>query len=303
LREKIVAISVGFPGVVRALKHGRDLKLWDLVVLSEQPVHIPRADAYILGAWHKSYSQLLKELPENSRIGILWTSSAGEMDLEQVEISYLAKIIDNERIDCVLFSTEALANSFKKGVFFPYPIVIRIPLTKKQEKQEIITLFCPPTFKKNVLNQLLAVKELQKTREIKLHTNLLPYKKIMKWLGLNFELHNWLPEKEYYSLLSRSKCNLGVSWAESFNYQVLEAALCNTFSVVSPSVWWYPEKDLMVLNPNNPLEILQKMLECIKKNESCSIGSLLEKALPIVKNNNSKLKKVLEQWLGYRNPY
>lgn len=295
---KIIAISVNFPGIVKALKSGTDLGMWDLIVLDEKPAKIPKADVYILGAWHPAYSQLLNKLPKDSKIAVLWASSTGEMDLEPIEVENLAKIMENKRIDHVLFSTKALAESFEKGIFFPYPITAKCPLFKGDtEKEDIITLLCPPTMKKNILNQLIAVKLLQKMKKMELHTNLKPYEKVMGWLGLNFKMHGWLPEEDYYLLLSQSKCNLGASWAESFNYQVLEAALCNTFSVVSNAVWWYPDKDLIVSNPNNPYEILEKMFKCIEKNEKKSIGELLEKVLPLIKNNNSVLRKTLRQKL------
>lgn len=308
MRTKIHAISVNFPGVVKSLKHGVDLGLWDLTVIGEGPIQIPKADAYILGAWHDCYFQLLNRLPEKSRVAVLWASSAGEMDLEPIEVLSLTRLLEIKRVDCIFFSTHALADSFEKGVYFPYPIHLTVPLCRKAAKKEdIITLFCPPTLKKNIFNQLLAVKAIQKHfkglgRKMELHTNLKSYEIVMGWLGLDFKMHGWLPENDYFSMLSRAKCNLGVSWAESFNYQVLEAALCNTFSVVSSAVWWYPEKSLVVANPNEPKNISEKILECIEKSESTQITGLLKQTVEMAKKRNADLNRTLKSWLGWRNP-
>ena len=89
---KIVGLSVPFPGARKPLEEGAKLGWWDFILLGGSRVEIPPAEVYILAAWHPLYNQLIG-LCSGARLGVLWTSSGGEMDLEPVETSYLNGIL------------------------------------------------------------------------------------------------------------------------------------------------------------------------------------------------------------------
>ena len=248
-----------FPGVSAVLENGEKLGLWRFVRLGGSRVVIPPADIYLFGAWHPGYQHLLGL---GGRLGVLHTSSIGEMDFTPVEWGYLDGVLLDPRIEFVWFGDPALARLFpQKGFYAPYPLACLEPLD--MEKQDIITLFCPGGPKKNLANQLAAVALVQREMALTLHTNLGEYERVMRALGVKYVLHPWLPRADYHRLLASARVNLAISWSETFNYQVAEAAFLGVPSAVSPAVEWMPEH-CKVLNPNSPEEIAKKALALVR---------------------------------------
>lgn len=254
----IALLSLPYPGVCKIAQHGADLGLWQFIKI-EGSFDIPPADVYLLGAWSNFYEQFLPHL--NGRVGIIWTSSVGEVGFEPLEIGYLHTILNNPKIEFILFGDQSLAGIFKeKGIYIPYPIAGEL-VAKDIPKEDIITLFCPSGHKKSIANQLAAVSLLQQERDIILHTNITGhYRDLLLLFGVKHQLYGWLPDDDYYKLLAAAKVNLSVSFAETFSYQTAECCQLGTPSVVSPTITWYKPKSLVVSNPNNPLEIKNKIL-------------------------------------------
>lgn len=252
----IVALSANFPGVMAVLEHGERLGLWHLVRLGGSRLEIPPADVYLLGAFHPAYVDLLPAL--RGRVGILWTSSGGEMGLEPVEQEYLTAIVNDARIDFVWFGDECLAAVVEKGFYAPYPVLYQEG--PPVEKTETMTLLGPATAKKNHLNQFLAAALVQRARPLLLHTNVPA--PVLPLPGLQAVNHAWLDPAEYTKLIAQSQVNLCVSWAETFSYQVAETAMAGTPSVVSPAVFWAPWA-YQVANPNDPFQIVDKILQVL----------------------------------------
>jgi hypothetical protein len=247
----ICAVSLPFPGVIRVLEEGVKFNLWDLVTLDRELVRIPQADVYILGAYHRAYDQIVEQL--SGKICVLWTSSSGEVNLEPVEQVLLKQVVEDDRIDSIWFGDLGLASVIDKGFCAPYPIVYEE--FEIQEKDNIVTLFQPMTLKKNLYTQLCAIKLLQQDHDLTLHTNV-----DLEKLSLPFELnavqHGWLERSTLSEIIARSKLNFGVSFAETFGYNIAEATMLGCVSVVSPAISWAP-LDCQVSYANSAIYIAQ----------------------------------------------
>ncbi|MBA7689801.1 hypothetical protein ES703_98312 [subsurface metagenome] len=261
--SSICGITVAFPGAKRPLEEGKKLGFWDLVIIDESGIKIPPADIYIFGAWHPAYEQIIGLAPD-SKIGVLWTSSPGEMDFVSVEQEYLRKILNDPRIDFVWFGHPVFGRLYpEKGFYAPYPIKVEGVKKPNVRKENIITLMCPADPKKNILNQLLAVKMIYEETDIVLHTNVAGYDYLLNPHmigGLDCVRHSWLPDEDYHKLLTKARLNLACSWAETFNYNVAEAALMGTISIVSPTI---PIPGIICKDVSNPVYIVEKIKECI----------------------------------------
>ena len=284
--SKIVGLSVGFPGAKRPLEEGAKLGLWDFVLLEGERVKIPPADVYIFAAYHPVYERLFTLGGKNV---ILWTSSSGEMDMEPIEQQFLDRLLKDPRVSSIWFGDQSLALAYpEKGFYAPYPLnPIEVKLIIA--KHDIITLFCPAGPKKNILNQLVAVKLAQREMHLTLHTNIRGYDGIIS--ELDCVRHDWLPEGEYQSLLAKSKVNLAVSWCETFSYQVAEAALCRTCSLVSETI---PVPGMVITNPNNPAFIAQGIIEVAQR--ATELGEMASrKVMEFAKARNEELKEILKR--------
>jgi len=265
--------------------------MWEFVLLTGGRISIPNADIYILAAWHSAYEQLLGL---GGRTGVLWTSSGGEMDFEPIEQEYLRRVREDPRISFIWFGDLSLAKIYpEKGFYAPYPMDVDEVNPPDVEKKDIATLFCPTGPKKNILNQLLAMKLVQRERKLTLHTNVqvnVPGVAGYHVEGLEVEVHSWLGEAEYHRLLASAKVNLACSWAETFNYNVAEAALLGTTSVTSPTI---SIPGIMAINPNSPAAIAKKILECEAKNLK-----IQDFVRPHLETQNQECKRILGERLS-----
>jgi len=288
--HKTVFLSVPFPGAKRPGEEGAKLGLWDFILLGGSRVTIPEAKTYILAAWHSAYEPLLG-LATESKLGILWSSSGGEMDFEPIEQEYLLRIREDPRVSFIWFGDTSLAQLYpEKGFYAPYPFDVNKVVDPHVEKKDIATLFCPTGPKKNILNQLLAMKLVQKERKLTLHTNVHGYDAIFK--DLDCVRHEWLPDVEYRSLLACAKVNLACSWCETFNYNVAEAALLGTISVISSTI---PIPGLRVLEVNNPIYIAEKILAGL---EDYPMEGILSSIRVQLKLRNQECKRILTERLS-----
>lgn len=282
---KIIGLSIPFPGARRPLEEGAKLGLWEFVLLQGERVKIPPADVYIFAAYHPIYERLFTLGGKNV---ILWTSSAGEMDMEPIEQQFLDRLLKDPRVSTIWFGDQSLALAYpEKGFYAPYPLACDIP--PEVEKQDIITLFCPAGPKKNILNQLLAAKLVQREMHLTLHTNIRGYDGIIS--ELDCVRHDWLPDGEYQRLLAQSKVNLAISWCETFNYQVAEAALCGTCSLVSETI---PVPGMVITNPNNPALIAQGIIEVAQK--ATELGQdASQRVRQFAQYKNEELKEIIKR--------
>ena len=237
------------------------------------------------------YGALLKRLP--GKIVVLWTSSVGEMDFTPIEQTYLRILLGDDKINAIWFGDPSLAEVYpEKGFYAPYPFYTEGISPLEVKKEDIATLFCPAGPKKNILNQLLATRIVQRNRKLVLHTNIQGYDEYLK--ELDCVRHEWLPEVEYRKLVASAKVNLACSWAETFNYQVAEAGLLGTVSVISSTV---PLPGLGVENPNDPTEIADSIEEVLGSPYSKGVSDSLRTTLGY---RNLEAKKVISDLIRFR---
>ena len=202
----------------------------------------------------------------------------------------LTKMHEDRTIDFLLFTIESLAAAFN-GTYLPHPVNIIEP--PEIERKNIISFFCPPTDKKAILPQLIAVKLFQKNHpEYTLHTNLVAYQQVMGWLDINHNLHSWLEQDKFYEIISKSKFALQCSFSESFNYFVSDCLMCNTPVITSKEIDWNPIKNLVV-DKIDPIQIKDKMeyIAELHPNTDYIDIKLWKKG---INQKNQKIKKILD---------
>lgn len=291
MSKNIVALTVPFPGAKRPLEEGAKMGWWDLVMIDGQSVPVPDANNYILGAWHPVYNELVDYLVTRGKVCVMWTSSVGEVDFTPEEQEYLPSLVRDPRVDRLWFGDSSLARIYpEKGFFAWYPLAIgdlHLP-EPVADKHDIFTLFCPTGPKKNILAQLVAVRIVQQYYpQMVLHTNVRGY----DWLidQMNVVRHDWLPDDDYRQLIGRSRLNLAVSYCETFNYQVAEAALLGTPSLISPTV---PLPGIEVCDPSDAQEISYQIFEFLK--DGTRSGKFREDLILLSGTRNCETRDMLE---------
>jgi len=268
----IKTISLPFPGVEAFCKNLSAVAGTEHFTLGKDEIKLSSDSIIIFGAWHPIYETLLNKIPNKK--GVLWTSSAGEMEMTPngVEILYLNEIfnlLNKGDLDFIIFTDLKLFEVYKqdKIYYLPAPMDLNSAVfpVKPKEDREGISLLTPVKLTKNLFNNLLAVKLIQKEFDIKLYTNLKPYEPIIKSLGLKYQIFDWLPREEYFKIISKMQVNLAVSWCgEYWNYQVMEAGLKGIPSIVSVGATYYPFESLKVGNPDDPVEIADRIRYVLK---------------------------------------
>lgn len=266
----IYLTSKKYPGVSKYGEQGEAVGLWKVKYIEDQLRDIEGTtnwgylkDINILivspyGIVSESTIKYIKNTYP-CKIGYLWHSSAGEVELarevEINELSNLVKMFEDKTIDFLCFTTKSLAEAFN-GIYLPHPV--KILEQPKIKKEKIISFFCPPTSKKAIFPQLIAVKLFQKNHpDFILHTNLKSYIHVLDRLKINYQLHNWLEKDKFYEILEKSKFALQCSFSESFNYFVADCLMCNTPVITSKEIDWNPMK--YFVEKIDPLEIMDKM--------------------------------------------
>lgn len=297
--KKITAITAPFPGAKRPLQEGAKLGWWEYVELGgdrRDPVEIPLSDIYIFGAWHPGYDRLINDLRiyKEKQIIVMWTSSVGEVDLCPPEQYYLPMLLKGDVIDKIWFGDIGFNRAYPEKSFYArYPLCVdHVIRPHFWDKRDTITLMCPSTSKKNILAQLLAVKLLQDSGvEFVLETNIEGYDWVLK--DINHRRHSWLEQSQYNKVLGDAKVNLAVSHCETFNYQVAEAALLGTPSVISPVI---PLTGNPVKNTGSVLEIATQ-IEKVFTNPVVYAKQAWEGIIGESLARNNQTRKVLEKEL------
>lgn len=265
-------ITVGFPGVRRWLENGAAEGLWGLTLLEDQQrAEVPPAEAYGVGAWHMAYVPVYEQVRSMGvPFGVAWSSSPQESDTNrgQIELLYLLALTSKPkdptmpmtpstgptpRPDWWACLDQNLAAVLPNAIHLPGPI--HLETLPDRTKEDWIGFFVPPTEKKAIFSQLLAVRAFQRTHpSCRLQTNLAPYQQVMDWLGLNYTLHPWLPRDEYLEVVGKCRVVLHASIAEAFGYGAVDALMAGTPVMGSPTLPWLPPQ-WCVVNPNDPTGI------------------------------------------------
>jgi hypothetical protein len=279
-------------GLASVFTHGEGLGLWEYMSLPNPEIYqqLKECESLILGGWDPTYKHLLQKTSQ--RRMVWWASSLGEIWLEPVELTFLQQILATPEVDLIIFGDPEAAEAFQteRTLHLPYPVDLqRFQTYQSSSEKDGICIFGPSTLKKNLLNMLAAVKLIQKEQPITLHLNKPDAAKLAEWLGVRHQYHPWLPEAEYYSLLVKMKVSLQASYAESWGYSSLEAALLGTVPVTSRTVRWNVPV-LTVNNVNSPASIAEKINLAL----DYPIRLLQEKIRSLAIQNNTALKRWIE---------
>lgn len=292
-----VAISAPFPGVSRVLEEGEKLGLWRFIRLGDDPeVRLPEADCFLLGAWHPDYPELVKLLPPGARVGVLWTSSMGEMGFEPSEIAALSGLLNNPKVEFIWCGDPAVGALRPPKTFYaPYPLVVEDHRRRDLPKRDAMTLFCPATLKKNLHNQVLAAALVQRESGLVLYTNVPLDNNLVEMLQIRVVRYSWLPRGQYHEVLQAAKLNFAVSFAETLNYQCAESVMLGTPSVVSPTIPFLATQGISkVTNPNDPVEIARVALGLVS-NLAEAAELQLECLQDYARTANARLRDELTQ--------
>ncbi len=251
--KPVCAVTVPYPGVLEWLRHGHAVGLWDLRVLDGRDLEVPPCEWVLLGAWHPSYQAIVDAVHANGgRVAVAWSSSATEMDNALVEVHATQRLVRDGAIDAWLCLNLDLVAHFPDAMWLPAPVALED--APPSQPRSGVGFYAPATPKKNALTQLLAVRDLQRTRKAVLHTNLHPYRDVMLGYGMDFVLEEWVDRPAHLARLARREACLAASHAESFCYGAADACMAGTPVVGSPTIEWLPP-DWQVTNPNSPNDV------------------------------------------------
>jgi hypothetical protein len=191
----------------------------------------PYGDNIIFAGFGPLISRVVKELSKTGvRPSVMWCSTLSQAEVTQGEVEMLTiliNLLNSGKIKHLMAHRrifESLGYFIKQAVLFPHPIDLKIFDPVKKQKLEGINfdLFCRPRLGKNILTQTLACKMSGLDAKLHINFDLGRYKQIVQTIGQKIVFHSWLPEAEYYGLISGMDMSLQVTFGESFNYAVAE---------------------------------------------------------------------------------
>ena len=251
--DEIVAICPKeFPGVTAVFRDGEKLGLWKFYELHKP---FPKeAKLFILGAWHPYYRMLFPDL--KGKKTILITSTPAQLEMGVVDMEFLRLIQEfknRDVIDDILCGSLALAE-WLDAKYFPYPIWLSPDKAFNSIEEKVpncVGLFLPYHYRKNIFNQIIALKLLQKRiPTLEVFTNLNPY-----YLPSFCKFVGWRYRAEYLQLLRTVQVFLHVTWTESLAYGVIDALREGTLPLVSTQVQGFLGSSFFVPDSDNPDEI------------------------------------------------
>lgn len=284
-----------FVGVSSVFMHLSSIGLADFVSLEELNLEIVnKYDLIIFGAWDNLYLQYI--LNAKCKKALLLTSAIAQVEMSpsMIELAYLKnilKLLDDKKLDYIFVGDKNLYEVIKKDkiYWFPYPIDINAynSVVGNNKILNSVGLFCPTHHRKNMLNQLFAVKLARLVKaEVHMHTNAK-----LKMLG-DYTFYTWLNRDAYLDLISKIYLNLNVFHSESFCYSTVDSIGAGTLPLVSPCVQknlGLPD-EITINNPDSAIDIAHKILHLIKlrPNDYNRLLALCMKSITKLKINNDK---------------
>lgn len=314
----VTSCPEAFPGVTTALRYLESVTgLTKHIPLKELPDSEVEPSMVLFGGFCGAYNKLIPSLrAQGVPVGVWYCSSIGQtgFSYEYIEVTQLTSLLEalrKKELDFLWMGNRLVAESLKHLApvdYLPYLIPVKKiqqSVTRHTEKDDNInvSLFCPFTLRKNVLNQLTAVSILQhENPKIKLHVNDMgePWRMYADQLGLRLQEHGWMTRPTYLWNVKRMDVGLQVSYCETGNYVSMEHFALGTPCVMSHTQSWagrdkYITGELVVDNFDSPVEIAGKVRSALGN------GFLPRACLNLIKRvnreNTVKAKEVLEPWI------
>ena len=288
------------------MRHGHAEGLWTRVNFQElDTIEQDSNTTIILGAFTPSYTQVIHKLRDKGfRVGILWTSSLGQMEQVPEELTFFNEIntlLQNNALDFILCGDWTLPLVFKNLLYAPYPVHYDNEMEIKTRPFEV-GIFLPQHHRKNILNQVFSLPLLLGMfPNITLHHNL----RLPSPIGVPIVAHPFISHREAFMFtISNLRLSLMVTHTESFGYSFIDAVLAGTIPIVGPAMAEYFQKDcfpdfaipIVCPNPDSPREIaltIAPWLECSDNTYKEAIAELRTGLKKLAKKNNAQLKKIL----------
>jgi len=192
---------------------------------------LPYGDNIIFAPFSPLIAHLVKELSKKGvRPSVMWCSTLSQAEMTQGEVEMLTILLNLLNAGKVkyLMAPHRISESYgyftKQAVLFPYLINLKIfdPIKKQKLDGINLDLFCRPRFGKNILTQILSFKMTELDAKLHINFDLGRFRKIVEQIGVKPIIHHWLPELDYYGLITGMDMSLQVTFGESFNYAVAE---------------------------------------------------------------------------------
>ena len=240
---------------------------------------VVKSDLVILGGWVHEYQTILRDLKKDGVKTAVWfMSSLGQSGFtpQLCEFSFLSTIfqlMDAKLIDFLIVGGRKiyypLRNLHSNIILLPFPFNYTKYASLRQGKVPWnAVFFSPKNTYKNVVNQLAALALAQQQQpKLDVHINNLTgtgFDHIADLFKLKYSAHGWLPDNEYYGMLSQAACSMQVTYAEVCNYGAMTSMAMGTPTLLSNVVDWLPHtklnRNLVVGRFDSPEHIAEKIL-------------------------------------------
>jgi len=178
-------------------------------------------------------------------------------------------------------------------------------LTQKDGEHKGVGLFSALHNKqKNVLTQFLALKKLQQKQDVMLHTNKLTstQRTFANLLGVKFEDHGYLLEKEFFSLVQSVQVQTHVFLSESFSYATMESIILGTPCIMSLKVaknMGISNPDVIVNDVDDSDEMASKLEKLLVREDFAAFQETIRQTgTETAERNNANLKAHLSEQIG-----
>lgn len=295
-----------FPGVFR---HLSEMQMFGTKhIYLNQLNQVTDQDTVIFGAWDPgSYPMAIRRCKAKKK-ALLWCSPLLQSQMNEPELNFLETILqlkDHSIIDYLLFADyetfEVFAGDGVGILHLPHPADISKVEQHKTNRGDISSctqnIFCYMPYgnkNKNQVTQLAAIKLFQRMNDDAwfFANGMGPWTAWADRLQLRYTDQGYLSKEDYYRNICSYRCGLHVTLSESFAYSVLDSFLLEVPLVCGPAINWAPPS-LIVKNPDDPIEIADKLAEVYDGN-FVSYGKAARKfATQKVTENNEKAKEVL----------
>jgi hypothetical protein len=191
-------------------------------------------------------------------------------------------LLEKGRIDFVLMGSRDCFEIFKsknKNIKRFYNVVDKEKILKHKKpvrKVDAVSLFMPFTSRKNIINQICAMKLVQEKKPYLLYLNnlrMLPsqsqnfFNQLFKFIGVAYVDLGWMKKPQYYEAIQKVKAGLQVTINEAHNLVLHEHIILGTPVVYSSVVDWLPKDEATVYNLDSPVEISEKISNVIENPE------------------------------------
>lgn len=219
---------------------------------------------------------------------------SAETDL-LLELSYF---ISQGIIKNALTASKSLAWRFGFIHIPPYKLIDDNELVFNQHREYYGMLGNNFRKHRNVVNQIAAISWLDPIQSISIR-----HAKVYEYYGQLFNCtfieQDLTTDEQYNEAISKHILSFQCSWSEAFSYLAFEYALMGVPTIVGPSIDWYPDKDCIVQNVDNPREIYEVAQNLLsdKMNYMAVSYNLRKWAIDFNKDNKEKLQEVIQSIL------